>query len=103
MATLRSGTGCPVESGRVMLPMLAKLLAREDTGMANLHAWKLSAAFVKSAPVGRHIDGHGLMLVVQASGTRSWIQRIVIQGKRRDMGLGGFPLVIQEAPWRARG
>ena len=61
--------------------------------MANLHAWKLSAAFVKSAPVGRHIDGHGLMLVVQRSGTRSWIQRIIIQGKRRDLGLGGFPMV----------
>ena len=55
--------------------------------MSNLHAHKLSAGFVKSAPVGRHTDSHGLMLVVQASGTRSWIQRIVIQGKRRDMAL----------------
>ena len=61
--------------------------------MSNLHAHKLSAAFVKSAPVGRHTDSHGLMLVVQPSGSRSWIQRIVIQGKRRDMGLGGYPMV----------
>ena len=70
--------------------------------MANLHAHKLSAAFVKSAPVGRHTDSHGLMLVVQASGTRSWIQRIVIQGKRRDMGLGGYPMVsLSEAREKA--
>ena len=61
--------------------------------MANLHSQKLTAGFVKSAPIGRHTDSHGLMLVVQASGTRSWIQRIVIQGKRRDMGLGGYPMV----------
>ena len=44
------------------------------------------------------MDGHGLMLVVQRSGSRSWIQRIVVQGKRVDIGLGGYPLVsLQEA------
>ena len=42
-----------------------------------------------------HIDalGHGLMLAVKPSGSKSWIQRIVVKGKRRSMGLGGFPLV----------
>ena len=61
--------------------------------MANLHGWKLTAAKIKTLPAGRHGDGQGLMLVVQRSGSRSWIQRIMIQGVRRDIGLGGFPMV----------
>ena len=61
--------------------------------MANLHSPKLSAAFVKRARAGKYTDGHGLMLWVKPSGTRSWVQRIVIHGKRRDMGLGAYPLV----------
>ena len=62
--------------------------------MSNLHSPKLTAAFVESATKpGKYTDGHGLMLVVQRSGSRSWIQRLVIQGKRRDMGLGGYPIV----------
>ena len=70
--------------------------------MANQKTEQLSAAGVKSAPVGRHIDGHGLMLVVQRSGSRSWIQRIHVQGKRVDIGLGGYPLVkLAEARERA--
>lgn len=73
-----------------------------DMDMANLHNRKLSASFIKTAPVGRHTDSHGLMLVVQRSGSRSWIQRIVIHGKRRDMGLGGWPMVsLSEAREKA--
>ena len=44
-------------------------------------------------PVGRHCDGNGLYLVVQPTGTRSWIQRIAIRGRRRDIGLGSVRLV----------
>jgi integrase len=33
----------------------------------------------------------GLHLQVALSGARSWVLRVVIGGKRRDMGLGGFP------------
>ena len=33
-----------------------------------------------------------LYLNVAAGGSKSWIQRIAIHGKRRDIGLGGFPL-----------
>ena len=40
---------------------------------------------------GLHGDGGGLYLKVTATGTRSWIQRIVIDGRRRDIGLGRFP------------
>ena len=57
------------------------------------HKPKLTAAMIRSAKPGRHQDGNGLMLNVKPSGSRQWIQRIVIQGKRVDIGLGGFPLV----------
>lgn len=53
----------------------------------------LSTAFLRSAPPGRHADGNGLYLFVQPSGTRSWIQRLVIRGRRRELGLGSVALV----------
>ena len=52
---------------------------------------------------GRHPDGETLYLVVAPSGYRSWIQRLVISGRRRDMGLGPYPLVsLAEARRRAQ-
>ncbi len=54
---------------------------------------RLAAAFVRSAPVGRHGDGNGLYLYVQRTGTRSWIQRLVIRGRKRELGLGSVQLV----------
>ena len=54
----------------------------------------LSTAFVRNvAQPGRYCDGHGLYLEVQPSGSRSWVQRLAIRGRRREIGLGGFPLV----------
>ncbi len=53
----------------------------------------LAAAFVRSAPVGRHADGNGLYLYVQRTGTRSWIQRLVIRGRKHELGLGSVQLV----------
>ena len=53
----------------------------------------LSAAFVRAAPPGHHIDGNGLYLYVQPTGTRSWIQRLVIRGRRCELGLGSALLV----------
>ena len=52
-----------------------------------------SAAFVRSAPPGRHADGNGLYLFVQPTGTRSWVQRLVVRGRRRELGLGAAALV----------
>ena len=59
----------------------------------------LSAAFVRSvAKAGRYCDGQGLYLQVDPSGSRRWIQRLVIAGRKRELGLGGFPLVsLKEA------
>ncbi len=63
----------------------------------------LSAAFVPSAPPGRHADGNGLFLYVQPTGTRSWIQRLVVRGRRRELGLGSVHLVtLAEAREAAR-
>ena len=54
----------------------------------------LSAAFVRTTTKpGRYCDGQGLYLLVLPSGTRCWVQRLVIGDRRRELGLGGFPLV----------
>ncbi len=54
----------------------------------------LSTKFVRAvARAGRYCDGQGLYLDVRPSGSRSWVQRIAIRGRRRELGLGGFPLV----------
>ena len=42
---------------------------------------------------GRYTDGLGLHLFVSKGGGRSWVQRIVIQGIRRDIGLGSLRAV----------
>ena len=72
--------------------LTARLLPR--TKPKGRHPQKaLSAAFVRSAPPGRHADGNGLYLFVQPSGTRSWIQRLLVRGRRRELGLGSLALV----------
>ena len=38
-----------------------------------------------------HGDGNGLYLKISRTGTRSWIQRVMVEGRRRDFGLGRFP------------
>ena len=63
----------------------------------------LSASFVRAAPPGRHADGNGLYLFVQPSGTLSWIQRLVVRGRRRELGLGSVALVsLAEAREKAQ-
>ena len=54
----------------------------------------LSTTFARGvADAGRYSDGNALYLQVKPSGARSWVQRLVIRGRRRELGLGGFPLV----------
>ena len=53
----------------------------------------LTTAFVRTAGPGRHCDGQGLYLFVQSSGTRSWVQRLVVRGRRQEIGLGSALLV----------
>ena len=48
----------------------------------------LTAKFVEKAKPGRHADGGGLYLLVKPSMARSWVLRVQVDGKRRDIGLG---------------
>ena len=42
---------------------------------------------------GRYGDGGGLYLNVSRPESKSWVQRIVVDGRRRDIGLGSYPAV----------
>ncbi|WP_158292111.1 tyrosine-type recombinase/integrase [Paracraurococcus ruber] len=42
-------------------------------------------------------DGGGLLLEVRPTGAKVWLCRVMVAGKRRDMGLGGFPSVSLKA------
>lgn len=46
---------------------------------------------------GTYQDGDGLCLMVKATGRKSWVLRFQLNGKRRDMGLGGYPDVSLKA------
>src|SRR4051794_9474654 len=43
--------------------------------------------------VRRIADGDGLYLVVAPNGSKSWVLRVVVKGKRCDLGLGSAKLV----------
>ena len=42
---------------------------------------------------GRYSDGDGLYLLVGPGGAKSWILRVHVDGRRRDLGLGSFKLL----------
>ena len=42
---------------------------------------------------GRYGDGGTLFLNIAPGGSKSWIQRITIDGLRRDIGFAGWPVV----------
>jgi len=52
---------------------------------------RLSAKFMKAPTVGKHCDGAGLWLVVRDDGGAQWVLRVTVHGRRREMGLGGYP------------
>ena len=58
----------------------------------NLDARTVEAAKPRAATY-RLSDGGGLLLEVRPSGARVWLCRVTVGGKRRDMGLGGYPTV----------
>lgn len=52
---------------------------------------QLSVLKVKSLKkTGRYADGAGLYLQISKWGTKSWIYRYQLNGKRREMGLGSI-------------
>ena len=64
-------------------------------GSHKLH--RLTALSVKKINTpGKYGDGHGLYLIVDSSGAKRWEQRLTVQGRRRDIGLGSLSLVSLE-------
>lgn len=52
---------------------------------------KLTDMKVRNAKPGIHGDGAGLYLRVKPSGAKSFVLRVQHNGKRQDVGLGGYP------------
>ena len=53
------------------------------------------------AEPGKYRDGHGLCRRVDKNGARFWVQRIVIRGRRREIGMGS-PSLVSLAEARAK-
>jgi len=52
---------------------------------------KLTPAIIKDlTEPGRYSDGDGLLLQISPSGGKSWLMRVQVNGRRRDIGLGEF-------------
>jgi integrase len=68
---------------------------------------RLSAGELRNPKPGKHADGGGLWLHVRDDGGAQWVLRVTVHGRRREMGLGGYPTVgLAEARdlaarWRA--
>ena len=75
-----------------MLPLPRKRPSRKRRGPHPYRA--LSASFCRNVgEAGRYCDGNGLYLHVESSGSRRWVQRLVIRGKSCTLGLGSYRLV----------
>lgn len=62
----------------------------------------IDAAKLRAAPY-RLSDGGGLLLEIKPSGAKIWLCRLTVDGRRRDMGLGGYPAVpLKDARVAAR-
>ena len=64
---------------------------------------KMTDAFVRTVEQpGKYCDQHGLMLRVLPTGSKQWIWRGTVRGRRVDLGLGGYPYTtLREARERA--
>ena len=50
---------------------------------------KLTACFIETIEQpGKYYDTHGLFLRVYPAGSKNWYQRLTINGKRHEFGLG---------------
>lgn len=65
---------------------------------------RLAAKGVKALKaLGRYGDGEGLYIEVSPTGAKSWILRVMVGGRRRDIGLGGASYIdLGEARDEAR-
>ena len=82
----------PEQKAKVRPPLPKKRRTAKHRGRHPDKA--LSAAFCRTVgEAGRYADGNGLYLHVDPSGARRWVQKLVIRGKVRVLGLGGYSLV----------
>ncbi len=54
---------------------------------------RLTTLTLRSLPPGKHLDGAGLYLIKPDAESGRWMLRYRQFGRRRDMGLGGWPRV----------
>lgn len=59
-------------------------------GLLSRELNKLSAVFVRQSPAGKYSDGGGLWLVKSEKDAGKWVLRVVVHGRRREMGLGSI-------------
>ena len=64
-----------------------------ETGASEMKTLLTAARLKTLKRPGRYRAGASLYLLVSPRGTRSWVQRIMVDGKRHDIGLGGYPTV----------
>jgi hypothetical protein len=93
---MESGFLVPADSGNVQQTLLVGMLG-DMAGIKPQGRHKersLTAATVRSLNgKGFYGDGNGLYLKVDPSGAKRWVQRLVVHGKRRDIGLGSAAFV----------
>ena len=65
--------------------------------------WLTAVAVRNEKTPGRHSVGETLYLMVWPNGRKTWVQRLTIEGRRTDLGLGPYPtLSLAEARDKAR-
>ncbi len=78
------------------------ILEGENVGQGKLTVKKIRAL----KEPGLYGDGNTLFMRVACGGSKQWVQRLVIHGKRRDIGLGGLSWVTldeaREMAWENR-
>lgn len=89
---------CPKTSDKIAQHpkfLVGQIVGQTPVGQTMRHRGRLTAKTVANLGAGRYSDGGGvgLILYVEPSGGRRWIQRTMIHGKRREIGLGGWPAV----------
>jgi integrase len=89
-------TRCGGYSGRqISVPHNSRTVPMPRSGK-NLDVKTIDALKSRETPY-RVSDGEGLLLEVRPTGAKVWLCRLTVDGKRRDMGLGGYPLVTLKA------
>lgn len=83
---IKSGLGC--------LSLFHHLASKPILSVVTGVGMKLTAVQVKKIKEqGRYADDEGLYLYVSKSGNKSWVYRYQLNKRRRDMGLGKYPLI----------